>query len=171
MTTATTETLTQEHERLTYEQRELGKAIREGQAAPEAREKLRTVTLRLREIAATAPPGYALPKAATDLVAHAEAHGWMALVQWTPPGYSGEPYVSVQVGRLVHEADGYVGLGDRWKYEVTWHSRGCALGKVRMFGNGHAVTPANPGGNYAPSVKAIRAVMAAHPAPGAVRAS
>jgi hypothetical protein len=162
-----TETQAQERERLTYEQRELGKTIREGGTAPEARERLRAVTLRLREIAATAPPGYALPKAAADLAAHAEAHGWMALVQWTPPAYSGEPYVSVQVGRLVTEADGYLGLGDRWKFEVSWHSRGCAPGKVRMFGNGHAVTPANPGGGYAPSVKTIRAVIEQHSAPSA----
>jgi hypothetical protein len=165
VTTATTTTLAQEYERLTYEQRELDKAVHEGAATPEARKRRRAVTQRLREIAATAPPGYALPKAATDLIAHAEAHGWMALVTWTSPGYSGEPSVSVRVGRLVHAADGYVGLGDRWKFERTWHSRGCAPGKVRMFGNGHAVTPANPGGNYAPSVKAIRAVIEQHPAP------
>lgn len=159
MTTATSETVAEEYSRLVGEQHELSAAARRNDGLPEeGKQRFREVAQRLREILAIPPDGYTLP---------AEAHGWVALAQWTSLGYVGDPFVTVQVGRLVTEADGYLGLGDRWKYNLTWHSRGCAPGKVRLFGSGIAVTPANPGGGYAPSVKAIRAVIEQHPAPGA----
>lgn len=167
MSTAT-ETLAAEYNRLTGEDAELSAAVRKvGAATPEQAERQREIRTRLRELHATPPDGYALPKLAADLVEHAEAHGWTTRAQWTALGYVGEPYVTVQVGRLVAEADGYLGLGDRWTYSLTWHSRDCAPGKVRLFGSGIAVTPANPGSHSAPSVKAIRAVIEQHPAPEA----
>lgn len=165
MTTAT-ETLAAEFERLSYERYELIKQLSApGGDTPASRERMRVVSQRMREITATPPDGYSLPKQAADLVAHAEAHGWTTRVQWTAPGYSGEPYVTVQVGRLVTGADGYVGTGDRWTYERTWHSRDCAPGKVRLFGQGVATTPDHPAHHNAPSVKGIMAVITAHPAP------
>lgn len=166
MTTTTTETPAAEFQRLSYERYELIKQISTpGGGTPQARERMRAVARRMAEITATPPEGYALPKAASDLVAYAEAHGWRALVQWTAPGYPGEPYVTVQVGRLVTEADGYVGTGDQWVYKRTWHSRGCAPGKVRLFGQGIASTPGHPAHHDAPSVKGIKAVISAYPAP------
>lgn len=170
MTTAT-ETLAREYSRLTHEQYELGKALHAEQDTPETRDELRAVTARLREIRAIPPTGYELPKMAADLVAHAEAHGWLSMVQWTPPNYVDDPFVTVQVGRRVAEADGHLGLGNCWKYQLTWSSRDCAPGKVRLWRKGLAETPANPGTHDAPSVKAIRAVIEQHPAPEAVVAS
>lgn len=164
MTTAT-ETIAGEYARLCSEDAELSAAVRKvGTASPEQVQRQREIRTRMRELHAAPPQGYALPKLAADLVAHAEAHGWATLVQWTALGYDGDPFVAVQVGRLVAEADGYLGLGDRWTYKLTWHSRDCDPGKVRLFGSGTAVTPANPGGHYAPSIKAIRAVIEQHPA-------
>jgi hypothetical protein len=164
VTTAATETLEREYSRLVDEQGELSAAAREaGGFTPEDRNRFREVTLRLRELHATPPAGYALPKLAADLVAYAETHGWTTLVQWTALGYDGAPFVTVQVGRLTTEADGYLGLGDRWTYKLTWHSGGCAPGKVRLFGSGVAVTPESPGAGSAPSVRAIRAVIEQHP--------
>jgi hypothetical protein len=167
--TTITETAADEYARLSGEDAELSAAVRKvGTATSEQIERQREIRARLRELHAAPPAGYALPKLAADLVAHAEAHGWTTLTQWTALGYGGAPFVTVQVGRLVTEADGYLGLGDRWTYKLTWHSGGCAPGKVRLFGNGIAITPDNPGAGYAPSVKAIRAVISEHPAPEAI---
>jgi hypothetical protein len=168
MSTVTTETLAQEYTRLADEQAELQAAARREQPLTlEMRERYAKVTRRLREIGTLPPAGYELPKLASDLVAHAEAHGWMALVQWTPPDYEGEPSVTVQVGRILAEGEMPDARGDRWIYKRTWHSRGCPPGQVRLFGRGHAVTPDNPGGAEAPSVKVIRAVITQHPKPEA----
>lgn len=164
MTTAT-ESLAVEFEHLSYEQYELSKTARAGQPDPETRERLRAVSRRLREIAATPPDGYALPKAAADLIAHAEENGWLTMVQWTPPGYSDEPYVRVQVGRKVQDGELSDARGNHWKYSVTWHSRGCVIGKVRLFGRVLAETPDRPAVHDGPSVEGVREVIAAHPAP------
>lgn len=164
MTTAT-ETLAQECNRLTGEDAELSAAVRKvGAATPEQTERQREIRTRLRELRAIPPAGYELPKMAADLVAHAEAHGWLSLVQWTPPDYVGDPFVGVQVGRRVTEADGYLGLGNCWKYQLTWSSRDCAPGKVRLWRKGLAETPESPAATDAPSIKAIRAVIEQHPA-------
>ncbi|QDN60112.1 MULTISPECIES: hypothetical protein [unclassified Streptomyces] len=162
----TLETLAQEYTRLTDERGELAAALRKaGDASPESRARLASVDRRLRDLVAAPPPGYILPKAAADLVAHAQAHGWLTLVQWTPPGYGGEPFVSVQVGRLLHAGEQSGARGDRWTYNVTWHSRDCAPGRVRLFGRHLATTPEQPWLHDGPSVKAICAVIAQHPAP------
>ncbi|MFK8850437.1 hypothetical protein [Streptomyces sp. Ac-502] len=54
-----------------------------------------------------------------------------------------------------------------WLYELTYHSRGCPVGKVKRFGAGRGLTPDKAPGEHppAPSLKAIRAVISAHPAP------
>lgn len=170
MITVTTETLTQEHNRLLDEQAELRAAARGtgGQLDAEGRARYAAISRRLRELRAIPPAGYELPKMAADLVAHAEAHGWLSLVQWTPPDCVGDPFVGVQVGRRVTEADGYLGLGNCWKYQLTWSSRDCAPGKVRLWRKGLAETPESPAATDAPSVKAIRAVIERHPAPEAI---
>ena len=161
--TTTTETLVEEYGRLTSEQAELSAAARKaGDSSPEDKQRFREITQRIRAIVATPPEGYELPKLAADLVAHAEMHGWMALVQWTPPGYEGEPYVTVQVGRLLQDGEMPDARGNKWTYKLTWHSRGCMPGKVRLFGGSSAVTPEQPVYGNGPSVKAIRAVIAAH---------
>lgn len=168
MTTAT-ETLAEEYERLASEQAELSAAARKaGDLSAEDKQRFREIAQRLREIATTPPPGYELPKLAADLVAHAEAHGWMSLVQWTPPGYGGEPYVKVQVGRKLRDGEMPDARGDKWIYEITWHSRDCAPGRVRLFRGTSAVTPDRPQYGDGPSIKAIRAVIEQHPVREAV---
>ncbi|MEU0992323.1 hypothetical protein, partial [Streptomyces sp. NPDC005953] len=161
------ESLADEYTRLTHEQYTLLKAKLDRDTTPAEAVRLATVTARLTEIVAIPPTGYTLPKAAADLVAHAAEHGWTTLVQWAPaPGHEEEirePFVTVRVGRRVTAADGYLGTGDRWEYRLTWHSRGCQPGRVRLSGSGLAVTPENPSEGSAPSVAAIRAVIAQHP--------
>ncbi|MFE7077910.1 hypothetical protein ACFU96_48370 [Streptomyces sp. NPDC057620] len=164
MSTTTTETLKQEYDRLCDEEDELRTAARKDGWSEQAKERQRAISLRLREILTIPPAGYALPAAASGLIAHAEAHGWLALAQWTSIDFDGDPFVTVQVGRQLADGEMPDARGSRWLYKLTWHSRDCAPGKVRLFGNGHAVTPDSPGGNYAPSVKAIRAVIEQHPA-------
>lgn len=112
---------------------------------------------------ATPPDGYTVPKIVTDLVAFAESHGWKALVDWTPPDYE-EPFMTVCVGRKVTEADGER-RGPWWQYKLTYHSRDCGPGKVKGFRAGLAQTPDHPQWGDAPSVKKIREVIAANPAP------
>ena len=163
----TTETLGQEYNRLLGEQAQLSAAARRtGSISPQDKQRHSEVTRRIREILTTPPQGYELPKLAADLVAHAEAHGWLSLVQWTPPDYPGEPFVSVQVGRRLQEGEMPDARGDKWVYKLTWHSRGCAVGKVRLFVRGTAATPDSPADSDAPSVKEIRAVIAANPVQG-----
>jgi hypothetical protein len=166
MTETTTElTLVERYRRLDFEHYTL-RRVEPDERTADQRARLVAVHHELREILAAPPAGYELPKAATDLLAFAEAHGWMAQAQWTSPEYDGEPYVSVQVARRVTEAERDQYRGDRWSYQLTWHSRDCAAGKVRRFGSGTAITPGSPSTHDAPSVKAIRAVIEANPAPG-----
>lgn len=163
----TLETPAQEYTRLTNERGELAAALRKaGDTSPESRAQLAAVDRRLHELVAAPPSGYALPKTAVYLVAHAQVHGWLTLVQWTPPDYTGEPFVSVQVGRLLRAGEQSDARGDRWTYNLTWHARGCAPGRVRLFGRRLAATPEQPWLHDGPSVKAICAVIAQHPAPG-----
>ncbi|MBT2412699.1 hypothetical protein J7I94_19395 [Streptomyces sp. ISL-12] len=136
------------------------KRIHPDERTAEQREEIRTLNADLTELLSTPPAGYAVPKAVSDLLSFAEAHGWRTSALWTAPGYEGEPFLNVQVGRLVpvNERGNY--RGDRWMYSLTWHSRDCAPGKVRRFGQGTAVTPDNPATRGAPSVNAIREVIA-----------
>ncbi|MFD1832429.1 hypothetical protein ACFSJS_22680 [Streptomyces desertarenae] len=163
---AQAETLRQEYERLCDAQAAVESiARRGGEIAPEIRQQYTATAARLREILAVPPDGYTLPRAAADLVAHAAAHGWQTLVQWTPPGWDGEPYVRVQVGRRLTAEEAADHPAGVYLYELTWHSRDCPPGRLRRFGSGLARTPDRPAAHGAPSVRAIRAVIAAHPAP------
>ncbi|GAA0500993.1 hypothetical protein [Streptomyces olivaceiscleroticus] len=174
MTTTTIETLQQEYERLSDQQDLLRTQVRNaGGATLEQKDRSRAIARRLREILAIPPAGYALPKAAADLLAHAEAHGWDTAVRWTPPGW--EDAVSVRVGVrremtiAEKKAAAYCRSG-AWLYELTYHSRDCPAGKVKRFGAGRGCTPDMAQAEYppAPSLKAIRAVITANPAPQAV---
>ncbi|MEV4440433.1 hypothetical protein AB0K09_15690 [Streptomyces sp. NPDC049577] len=128
------------------------------------RERLLAVRRQLQAIRATPPDGYTLPAAAAGLIAHAHTHGWLADASWRDSS-SGEPSVTVQVGRRLTPAEQEHYLGLHWLYRLAWHSRGCTPGGLRLFGQGTAQTPDHPAAHSAPSVRQIREVIAAHPAP------
>lgn len=109
------------------------------------------LTKAMARIQASPPDGYTMPTAAAQLVERAEASGWTTAVRWTPPDYDGEPHVKVAVAQ------------GGWRYEVTWHSRGCQPGRVRLFSS-LAWTPERPAAHDAPSIKGICAVINANPA-------
>lgn len=163
--TTTTETLTEERDRLDAELAELRRAVLDagGVTTPEQDERYAAVRARLREIAAIPPEGYRLPSAAAGLISHAEAHGWLALAQWARDSAS-NPFVTVQVGRKLTEAEATEHRGDTWLFKFTWHSRDCPPCRLRLFGTGTAKTPDEPWTHDAPSVKGVRAVIAEHPA-------
>lgn len=128
----------------------------------------------LLELRGQPPAGYALPTIAQALIDHAHAHGWITQVEWTSNviGWDRDPYVNVQVGRQVTNADRaaaeaareYLGDGPHWMYDLCWHSGDCAPGRLRLFSS-LAQTPDNPAAHGGPSVRGIRAVITAHPAP------
>lgn len=168
MAATATETLEQEYDRLLDERAAIQSAARKvGATSDKAREQMAAAMGRLREILAIPPDGYTLPRPAANLVSHAQAHGWLTLIQWTPPGWDREPFVTVHVGRKVMAGELDDARGDRWSYKLTWHSRDCQSGKLRLFGSGLASTPDRPASHDAPSVKAITAVIAQHPGPDA----
>lgn len=142
--------------------------IRPGDRTDAHKESLRSLRAELVAIVAVPPEGYSLPAAAQALVDDAERSGWRALVQWTPPGYEGEPFVRVQVGRRLSEDElnsGAYFRGTGWNYSLTWHSRGCSPGKVRLFGRGGSTTPdmLPEQSTDAPSVRVIRGVIRNNP--------
>ncbi|MFI0736830.1 hypothetical protein ACH4PU_01795 [Streptomyces sp. NPDC021100] len=154
-----------EYQSLVAERGALLTRLREsGTPSPADRAALAALERRIRELAATPPHGYALPKAAADLVAHAAALGWRTLVWWGTSS-SDEPFVTVQVGRLLEQDAQPDHRGDRWTYRLTWHSRGCPPGRVRRFGRCLAQTPDQPWTHDGPSLKSIRQVVTDHPAP------
>ncbi|MEU1074343.1 MULTISPECIES: hypothetical protein [unclassified Streptomyces] len=111
-----------------------------------------------------APTGYAMPKAAADLVEHATAYGWKVKSVWGKDS-GGAPFVTVMLGRLLTGPELTMWGGDRWEYRITWHGRGLPVGRLRLFG-GWAVTPESPATHNLPSVKAIREVVMSNPAAG-----
>lgn len=157
------ETTVQRYERLSGELHSL-KRIHPGERTEEQREEIRALNTQLTEILSVPPAGYSVPKTVSDLVTFAQERGWLTSTLWTEPGYSGEPFLNVEIGRLVpvDERENY--RGDRWHYKFTWHSRDCAPGKVRRFGQGLATTPDSPATHAAPSLKALRAVIEANSA-------
>lgn len=157
---STTVALADEYSGLYAEQQIL---LRARDRTPEQDARLTAVTVRLREIVAVPPDGYTVPAAAVQLLAHAEANGWQSLGQWTPPGRD-EPFFSVQVGRVLGPGEMPDARATCWKYSLTWHSRGCPPGRLRLFSAG-ASTPHRPAYHDAPSIRAIRAVIAEHPGP------
>jgi hypothetical protein len=160
-----TETLDQEYDRLFEERGDLIAAVRDREPTPEESARFRAVMARLRAILATPPPGYALPTQAAALTDHARAHGWHAAVQWTPPGWDDEVHVKVSVSRHLTEQEARDARGSGWGYVYTWHARGCQPGRLRLFGAGQAQTPDAPWAHPAPSLRAVREVIAARPAP------
>ncbi|MGA4875929.1 hypothetical protein [Streptomyces lydicamycinicus] len=163
------ETLEQQYERLATRYQELRHVHPSERTADQAAE-LRVINQQLTTLLSTPPAGYALPKVAADLITHAKVNGWLARTQWTYPGFTGQPYVKVEVGRRLTGDESPLYRGTHWLFVLTWHSRGCSPGKLRMFGNGLAETPENPASHDGPSVKAIRAVITDNPAPDAVLA-
>ncbi|MFK4187263.1 hypothetical protein ACI2L4_25115 [Streptomyces sparsogenes] len=161
MTIACEETAVERYNRL-YDELQTLRRIEPAQRTKEHSDRYKAVSAELLAILAIAPEGYTLPKAAADLIAHAEAHGWKTMVQWTHPGWEEEKYVMVRVGREVDEAEREQFRGDGWFYKLTWHSRGCAPGRLRLFGSGLAETPDNPATHDAPSVRRIRAIITEH---------
>jgi hypothetical protein len=158
MTTAT-ESLTQEYDRLLDERSRTAAEMRsfseKGEVeSPESRTSLAAIRARLKEIVATAPAGYDLPRQATELIELAGQHGWISMIQWTPPGWDGDPFVEVHVGRRGGSAGNYY-------YKITWHSRDCAPGKLRLRSK-IAQVPGRQAWHDAPSLKAIRDVIAAN---------
>ncbi len=162
------ETLRQEWDRLLNEKHGIVAAARKtGDASPEQKQRHREIQRRLAEIVAVPPEGYALPKIAADLTEFATERGWKTLVQWTEPGYSGEPSVTVEVGRKLTPREAAQHRTDTFHFKLTWHSRDCEPGRVKKFGSGLAKTPDRPQWHDAPSVRKIRETIAAHPEPGA----
>jgi hypothetical protein len=97
-----------------------------------------------------APRGKALPQA-TELIAHAEEHGWTVLESWTPPGYRGAPILRVVIGRRVSP-------GGEFLFRLCWSADGTRPAKWR------ARTPKNPKWHNAPAVANIRKVIEANSA-------
>jgi hypothetical protein len=159
--TTTTETPTEQY-RCLMSQYEHLRRIHPDRRTFEETATYQATCAQLAEIDATPPAGYTLPAAAARLVEHARAHQWQARVQWPRPDSTDDPSVKVMVGRLMTpaERDEY-GLGDRWQYFLTWSSRDCPPGRLRLFGSGIARTPDQPADHGAPSVRAITAVIAA----------
>jgi hypothetical protein len=161
--TTSTETAAARYNRLSAEFAALRRIVPDKRTAEQGA-RLGELNKELRALAAIPPDGYELPRIAADLMAHAVAHGWLAAAAWTAPDYAGEPFVRVKVGRMLTELERDQHRGDRWHYSLTWHSRGCTPGKVRLFGSGLATTPDSPAHHDAPSIKGIRAVIEANPA-------
>ena len=160
MTTAT-ESLAQEYQRLMAEHRQAMRAALDGvnlhlgeKPAPEKQAAADAHLPRLKEILAIPPAGYELPRQAVELLELAKAHGWISMTQWTPPGWEDEPSV------LLHLA-GKAASGGAFYYRITWHSRDCAPGVLKLWRK-NAETPERPRRHDAPSLKAIREVIAAN---------
>lgn len=158
------ETPVQQHSRLAGEFEAL-RHVHPDERTAEQKARLVVLAKDLRGILAVPPAGYAMPKLAADLMAHAAEHGWLSSAQWSAPGYIGDPFVKVEVGRRLDELEREHHRGDRWLYQLTWSSRGCAPGKVKLFRAGLAQTPDSPSWSDAPSVKAIAAVITGNPGP------
>lgn len=165
-----TETVAAEYDRLCTEGHRLAA---QATRTPEDRARAVQISARLRAIRATPPPGYTLPSMATALIAHATAHGWQTLAQWTPAagldeGGRQEPFVTVQVGRrltadeLAARAEKFF-QGPHWLYSATWWSRGLPHGRLRLH-RVSAETPDAPACHEV-SLRTAREAITAHPAP------
>lgn len=99
---------------------------------------------------ATAPRRRVLTQA-TELIAHAEEHGWTVREQWTPPGYQGPPTLRVVIGRRLAD-------GSEFLFRLCWATDGTRPEKWRVR------TPRNARWHNAPTVTSIRAMIAANSA-------
>lgn len=140
--------------RLNYERYDLSK-IRPEERDDAWTRRAAEVSAELQELLAIPPDDWQLPKAAAALLAHATTHGWTTATSWgTRP--DGDPMVRVQFGRP--RGDGF-----DWRYQLTWVASGSGT-SMRRLSAGLQQTPAAPGWRPAPSLAAIRAVIAANPA-------
>ncbi|MFH8405479.1 hypothetical protein ACH4FX_11995 [Streptomyces sp. NPDC018019] len=114
----------------------------------------------------TPPDGYAVPKTVTGLVTYATAYGWKTLVQWAADS-GGNPFVNVEIGRLLTADEAKRQRGDRFDFRLTYHSRSCTPGMLKRFGTGLAQTPDKPQWHDAPALWKIREVIYLNPAPDA----
>lgn len=166
----TTETPAQQYERLHDEHYHL-RRIHPTDRTPADYTAMSRLADQLAAILTVPPAGYTLPSAAQRLIDHATAHAWQGIAQWYPPpgqDDDAEPQLRIIVGRYLttEEQAAEYHRSNKWQYTLTWHSRGCAPGRLALFGQGLAVTPDDPAVGCAPSVTAITAVITAHPGPG-----
>ncbi|SRR6266568_3825358 len=107
------------------------------------------------------------PKAAVELVEHAIAAGWKTALEWGEDS-AGEPFLSVQLA-----------IAEPYHYfRLCWHSRGqlarvdpaeeftrdVSAARLRLFSKLLTTRGAGAPAADAPSVTAIRQIIAAHPA-------
>jgi hypothetical protein len=110
------------------------------------------------------------PKAAVELVEHAIAAGWKTALEWAEDS-EGEPFLSV-----------HLAIAEPYHYfRLCWHSRGqlprvdpeqeptrdVSGARLRLFSKSLTTRGAGAPAAEAPSVKAIRQTIAAHPATAA----
>jgi hypothetical protein len=147
--------LTDEHWRLGH----IGH--KQGGLDGEMRERWDAVNARLRELVAIPPQGWAYPKAAAELVAHARAHGWQVLAEWLDAASRGAdpiPYLNIKVGRAGEDGGGF------WKYQACWHSYNVERPRtLRLFGRILAQDPDRRAPHDARSLREVREAIAAHP--------
>lgn len=164
--TDTAETPAARYTRL-YDQHYHYRRIRPEHRTPAHYQAMADLADQIAAILAVPPAGYTLPPAAQRLIDHAHAHGWQGITQWYPPpgqGEDEEPLVRVCVGRYCTEAEqAEHHRGAKWQYVLTWHSRDCPPGRLRLFGQGLAETPDHPAVHGAPSIAAITNIITAHP--------
>ncbi|MFM9452213.1 hypothetical protein [Streptomyces europaeiscabiei] len=110
-----------------------------------------------RKLASITPDGYDVPKIVAELIAHAATNGWRTALAWTPR--EDDMHLAVHVGRETTPADGAT---RGWYYKLAWS---CVPGSARKAGTGLARTPDRPQWHDGPSVKSLRHIIAAHPAP------
>lgn len=131
----------------------LAAALERDNALTDAEKYVRDTTQRRLEagIVYTAPAGFALPKPLADLFALAGANGWQTAQAWGPrdDGF----VLNARVGRPA-------GDGRRWGYDLSYFVGPRAARRTPF---GLCVTPDRPAPHDTPSLKAIRAVVAANP--------
>jgi hypothetical protein len=134
----------------------LAAALERDNALTPAERHMRDITQRLLEsgVTFTPPVGYALPKPVAELFALAEANGWTTAQAWGPrdDGF----VLNIRVGRAADE-------GRRWQYDLSYF---VAPGVARRTSFGLCVTPDRRGPHDTPSLKAVRAAIAANPTEG-----
>jgi hypothetical protein len=101
------------------------------------------------------PDGCSMPKAAAELLACAEEHGWVSLTTWFVR--DGAPTVTVQ---LAHKtADGRA-----WKFSHLMWGAPSIGASMSLSGRGLQSTPEHQAWHDASSLKRIRELIAANPA-------
>lgn len=141
--------------RLTWERHDLAKVRPEDRDESWA-QRAQEVQAELLDLRAIPPDGWTLPKPVADLLEHAKAHGWKTAACWSLRPGSGDPMMCFEAARP-H------GKGFGWQFQVTWVASGAAT-SMRRLSAGLQRTPTDPDWRPAPSLSAIRAVIAANPA-------